>query len=313
MLYGYSVIFVWTAASMWLCFRGQERLMQLRRLIIASVLVGIFSAVLYVPAYAAWGIKSIVANKFVAPLPWADFVAGIPWAFSSIWSTWNRDIVEILRAILACGFVIGLFASKRADKYPAYLIVPVALFVCALILVMQRVIPFTRVWLFLLPLYAIFAAWGITYVLALITRRYANILLHAVAAIVCVTISVSVVSSRSIIYSPETGTLRDAKQITTFLSSYLLQNDKVYAIGPSDALLVYYFRRSQLSSSYIAKTADTLSVASRIVIVVNKTEEDTVDGMLDWLGELGIPTADYSDPQFLRSYETADLYLLTRR
>ena len=69
--------------------KGLERLAQLRRLVAASALIGIFSALLYFPAYAAWGLEAIVANKFVASLPWSDFVAGLPWMFSSIWS--NRD------------------------------------------------------------------------------------------------------------------------------------------------------------------------------------------------------------------------------
>ena len=313
MLYGYSAIFVWLAVSMGLCLKGQERLNQLRRLILASALVGIFSAILYFPAYAAWGLEAIVANKFVAPLPWADFVAGIPWRLSSLWSTWNRDVAGILQAILAGGFVIALFASKRTGKYPAYLLIPITVLVCGLIMLVQHVTPFTRVWSFLVPLYAIFAAWGITFVLASLLRRHATIATYAATALICSAISLSIISSRSILYSPETGTLREAEQITAFLSSYLLPDDRVYAVEPADTLLVYYFRRAQHASTMIGKTADTLSAGNRIVIVVNKIALHTVEHMLEQLSETGFPIEDYTEPTLLASYETADLYVITRR
>ena len=89
MLYGYSVIFAWLAASMWICLRGKERLAQLRRLVIASALTGTFTAVLYFPAYAAWGLDAIVGNRWVAPRPWDLFASRIFTMLSSIWSIWN--------------------------------------------------------------------------------------------------------------------------------------------------------------------------------------------------------------------------------
>ena len=209
--------------------------------------------------------------------------------------------------------MIALFASRRNGKVPVYLLVPAALIVCGAILIAQRVTPFTRVWVFLFPLYAIFAAWGVTVVLEAISRgRARSIASVAATAIVCIVVSVSVISSRSVYYSEETGTLRDAEQITTFLSSYLLQDDRVYAVVPSDGPLLYYFRRRDLSNSYIAKTADTLSAGGRIVIVVNKTTS-SLDDMLNQLDELGVSPATYSDPQLVQSYESADLYAISKR
>ncbi len=313
MLYGYGAIFVWLAAAMGLSLEGPERRMQLRRLVMASILVGILSAILYFPAYAVWGIEAIVGNKFVAPLAWPEFVSGLPEMLSLTWATWNRDIGGLLSLVLAGGFGLGLVASRRTDRYPASLLVPVTLLVCAAILIAQRVIPFSRVWLFLFPLYALFAAWGISAGLAYLARRRTPLVSAGVTALVCLILSASVLSSRSVNYTIETGTLRDAKPITAFLSNYLLEDDRVYAIAPSDAPLVYYFRQSHLPSGWIAKTVETLSAGSRIVIVVNKTEKDTLEDMLGLLDEMGLALADYSDPELVQTYETADLYLITRR
>ena len=313
MLYGWGAICVWLAVSMRVCLQGQERLRQLRRLVVTAMLVGIFSAMLYFPAYAAWGIEAIVANQFVAPLPGSDFIAGLPRMFSLLWSTWNRDVAGIVSAGLAGGFVIGLFASKRTANVPAYLLIPVTLLVCGVVLVVQHVIPFARVWMFLFPLYATFAAWGITAVLDRLVRRRAAIATYATAAIVCGTISLSILSSRSVLYSIETGSFRDAPQITAFLSGYLHEDDRVYVVSPSDAQLVYYFRRARLSSTVIGKAAGTLSAGNRIVIVDNKIDLYTVEDMLEQLSETGFPTAAYTDPELLASYEMGDLYVIIRR
>ncbi len=267
---------------------------------------------LYLPAYTVWGLQAIIGNSYVTALPMSEFLANFPSIVPTLWSDWTRDIPLILSVFLGICFLIGVFASKHLGKVPAYLIAPLTIVIYSAMLFLQRVIPFTRVWLFLVPLWAILTAIGITVILDLFARqRMGQALAEGCALILCLGIGLNVIAAQSVYYSDATGTLRDGDQIVGFLADYLQKTDRIYATVPSDAPLLYYLKRHQLPISIIAKTADTLSTADRIIIVVNKTSMP-LEEMMNRLNNLGVSTTAYTSPEFVRSFPFADLYVIRK-
>ena len=71
---------------------------------------------------------------------------------------WNRDVPLPLAALLVIGFAIASVRPTRVQRrMPLGLLAPL---VCLVSSLAQRVAPFERVWLFLLPLYFAIAAAG---------------------------------------------------------------------------------------------------------------------------------------------------------
>src|SRR5204862_3593115 len=74
------------------------------------------------------------------------------------WEFWNRDVPLSLAALLLLGFAITVVDQVRRRQMPLGVLAPL---VCLVLVLLQRVAPFERVWLFLLPLYLTFAAAGL--------------------------------------------------------------------------------------------------------------------------------------------------------
>jgi len=105
---------------------------------------------LYLPVLIASGWKSLVSNDFVRPKGLAYVVANSSIGFSQIWNMWTADVPRLLIWILAAGFVIGLIFHGRTASNGVPVALAATLCIPPLLLV-QRVIPYARVWLFLLP------------------------------------------------------------------------------------------------------------------------------------------------------------------
>src|SRR5205085_11539557 len=104
------------------------------------------------------GADKLVGNRFVLPLTWTELGPELARSLMRTWSFWNRDIPWPLAALLLLGFVLTVVFELRSRSFPPGLLAPV---VCLVLVVLQRVAPFERVWLFLLPLYFAVAAAGL--------------------------------------------------------------------------------------------------------------------------------------------------------
>jgi hypothetical protein len=111
------------------------------------------TTLLYLPVLIASGWKSLVSNDFVRSKGLAYVVANSLVGFSQIWNMWTADVPRFLIWILAAGFVVGLVFHGRIARNSAPVPLAAALCIPPLLLI-QRVIPYARIWLFLLPLCA---------------------------------------------------------------------------------------------------------------------------------------------------------------
>jgi hypothetical protein len=111
----------------------------------------------------------------------------------------------------------------------------------------QRVAPFERVWLFLLPLYLTIAAGGLA--------RFVDGRFLAVAF--GVVLSFVTLSSGSILSSTETGVFPDAEAVTQALAPRLAPDDAVMTTIPASLPeLQYYFPRAGLSIDTLVRSPD---------------------------------------------------------
>jgi len=299
MAYPLGGAFVWILSSGWLAGRPLRPFVA--RLGVSAFAVAILTLTLYAPVYVASGVGSVTSNEFVEPRSWGTLVDLFPKHASETVETWTRDLPLVASALLAAGLLAGLVLTPRISRFPIPPLLAVVAWT-ALVLALQRVIPFTRVWLFVVPLAAAVAAGCYGW---LLERRPAGARAgQAAAAIVAVGASLLVLSTNSVRESRETGALLDAPEIAMYLAGRVETGDRILATG-SDTILEYYLERDGVEAGTLLYTTEP---RPRTYVVVNVLGGQTIEDLLrqlDGAREIG-------PPKLLKSFESGLVYLVER-
>lgn len=303
MLYPLGTVVAWLVLSALVgdASSGGKRLVL--DLAVTCGLIAAGTLALYSPALVVSGPDAFVANRFVAPIPWASFVANARPSLDRLWEQWNHNLPAWLSYTIAGGFLVCAVFHRRLSAHG----VPVpaaALIACVPLVVAQRVVPFERVWLFLLPLYVGGACAGLCYLASQLPTRARAAQAGAALAAVAATLflGLHLFWLRSADDSQDNATLRSADAIAAWLKPRLGPDDRVMAACPADAPLAYYFGRHGLPPSHFY---GPLKPTQRIIVVVNDTEGQTFEGVLK---ESGLARSDVSAPATLGRFEDATLY-----
>ncbi|MGH3025049.1 MAG: glycosyltransferase family 39 protein, partial [Gaiellaceae bacterium] len=256
MLYAIALVVAWLAATI-LVERKRIRTLTTR---LAPALAGaaLLTLALYAPAIVASGPHALLQNDFVRPRGLVSTARALP---RSLWETfagWQRDLPLAVAVILGLGVVVAVVQHRRVSTFriaPA-----LATIVVLPIVIAQRVVPYDRVWLFLLPLYLITASAG----LVGLARRMRTVL-RLPAALATVTVAaVSVAcgvglsardaSTRAVYFSEDTSTFRDAPRVASFLEHTLRPGDRVLVSPPGDLILEYYLGTAGLDTGRLLYT-----------------------------------------------------------
>jgi Dolichyl-phosphate-mannose-protein mannosyltransferase len=242
---------------------------------------GCLTVLLYLPVLRGWGVDAVVGNRFVAPLGEDAFWGRLPGALAETWRLAVRDAPRALVLVLLAGVALGLVGHRRlgAQRVP---LLPVAVVWCAALVLVQRVVPFPRVWLFLVPLAFGTAAAGLT--LAWPHRRPPWAAPLAALALFAV-LAAATVASGGVLRSRETGTLAAAAPMAAILRDRLAPGDAVLAAVPANAPLAYYLDRDGIAPArYLEPPSRGLLRRRRLFVVVDTAEGQTLQGLLAGLG-----------------------------
>jgi hypothetical protein len=261
----------------------------------------VLTLVLYAPVYAASGIRSVTANEFVEPQSWSAFVELLPGHFRDTADTWTRDLPLAVALVLGASLAASLVLTPRISRFPLPPLVAVAVWT-APVLLLQRVVPFTRVWLLVLPLAIVTVAGLFGWLLE--RSRAGGRAAPALAVLVAVGGSLLVVSADSVRESRETGALLDAPAIASYLAGRVGPDDRILATG-SDTILEYYLEREGIDAGALLYEAEP---RPRTYVVVNVLGGQTLDDLVRQLDA----SADIGTPQLLRRYPSGFVYLVER-
>jgi Dolichyl-phosphate-mannose-protein mannosyltransferase len=294
MLYGFATLLVWLAWSG--PGRGRPGWAMLAALVVATALLAL---VLYLPPILVSGLNNLLGNRFVAPLAWGDFMAELPRSLRATWDLWLRDVPAPVGALLVLGFLVSLASWGRGGRSPPPVVLAAAI-ACLPILALQRVVPFERVWLFLLPVFLLAAADGLARLIELVGRGQGRVdaLVAGLAVAASLGLGGLVLAQGSVLRSPETGNFPDAEAVSVVLAGRLQPMDSVLTTVPASLPeLQYYVRRLGADTGPLARDP---AAASRLYLVVppSDTPPPTPGG--------------WSTPTRLARFPTADVYELQR-
>jgi hypothetical protein len=274
MLYGIVVAGGWLLIELRLRPPSHARA---THLLASGLIMGLAVALLYVPVIIISGPDKLLGNRFVVPLDLGQLATDLPRSLAQTWALWNRDIMLLLAALLLIGFAIG---SRRA---PVGLL---ALGLCVAMVLVQRVAPFERVWLFLLPLYLAIAAGGLA--------RFVDGRLLGIAC--GVAMGFATLTSGSILRSTETGVFPDAEAAAHALGPRLAPDDAVMTTVPASLPeLQYYFPRAGLPIDVLVRSPDE---AQNLYVIAATGTAPSING--------------WQNPTEISRLENASVYKLSR-
>jgi dolichyl-phosphate-mannose-protein mannosyltransferase len=279
MLYGVCVVMVWLAWSGWAEQRRGNRPSVLPEIALALAAVSIGTVVLYTPALVASGAAPVLGNGALAPYPWTEFPGRLRDFAHSVWSQWNMDLNPLVQWLCLAGAAISLVLHRRLARHRIPLILAVLLG-CAPVLIAQRSARYARVFLFLLPVYLMLASAGISAMFRWLERRNKSASYLAIAVFVVFVLSQAgyIMHAETVYHSNETGTLRDAEQISAFLRVRLRDGDRVLPDRLSMYILRYYFLRDHILPVYLDPPTDP---SERLIVVSGRKSSIDAREVLD--------------------------------
>ena len=250
MLYGVCFIVVWLTTEIFVRRRrGAGRADVYKRLAVAIAASLALTAALYFPAVLYVGVRRVVANPIVAPR--ADFAELLIASLPAIWAQWHEGWGLAMAAVVSAGFILAVVKHRIVAAHCVPL--PVGLIGCLVLVMIQRVSPYRRVWMFLAPVYLAIAAAGLADALRRVAGRNTKLWVYLCSA-AAVTLGAlgayGVLTTRTPYYSLETGTARDAERVTMFLKSRLRDSDLIIADLQSESVLQYFFQKHRIPGQY---------------------------------------------------------------
>jgi len=306
MFYPFGIVLTWLALA-WLLkdVAGEYGKSFLLHLLAAGLLVVALTFLLYTPVLVYSGAEALFTDTYLNRSSWATLGEEIFARLGSAASQWAQDVPVVISAATLAGFALSFILHRRIAKHRPLLALAAFGWVGA-VLVVYRVVPIARFWLFLLPLYLIPAAAGLTGTFKLIrwpsSTRVGMIILIAVALLLP-SLSLYNASRDPSFGFDYVGVEEDA---ALFLKDYLQPGQLVVVEPPTRPQMLYYFMRHGLSTQYIYPSEGQFQ---SLIAVVSEKYDQTLESVL-----AKPDLADFSDYQNAQAiYHNAHttLYLVT--
>jgi hypothetical protein len=270
MLYPFGMVMTWLFLSALFKNVSQDYGSRIYLYLIGSgIAVFLLTVLFYAPILISSVGNPLIGNNALEALSWSELIESIPVRIRNTWREW----IEGLPAFTIYGIVAGLIVSLFVPKMPRSRKVPLALggvLWISLALIVQRVAPWPRIWLFLLPFILIWASAGIIGLSRIALNRvsWGNSLGSAIL-IAFILASMSASLARSARYFSENrGVLGDVEMVSVFLEENLKKDDVVVVTSPNTITLKYYLRRQGIAAE--VTELNKLKLFQRAIVVVNR-------------------------------------------
>ena len=163
-----TMLYFWVALVIWLLLsaivgdvRGSKKRFS-GALLMNCAATGALTFLLYLPVINRMGLRSLTGNEWVAPRQWSFFASNLPKDLKGLWIFMTLGMPLALALVIAGGFLLSVILFRRLCQHKVNL--PLVIIGCSAALVLiQRVNPFSRIWLPVMPLYFGFSFAGLFY------------------------------------------------------------------------------------------------------------------------------------------------------
>ena len=263
-------------------------------LLFSSLAIIIIALILYLPIILNSGLQSLIGNDVIETLSWSDFIESIEPRIKNTWLEWNRALPTSISLIAILGLIASLFVPKLPKNRRMPLILAGILWI-GTALVVQRVAPWPRIWLFLLPFFVIWISAGIVGLFELAFRRFPrgdSLMVGLIGFLIAVPLITGLMRDYPQ-YDQKLHSQGEVEVVADFLGDYLQPEDVVVVTSPDTVVLKYYLRRNGLAKEFTE--LEKGKSFERAIVVVNQALGQTLEYVLErrnFLDDVNIASVD---------------------
>lgn len=261
MLYCVGTVVVWLTLSSFRTLSKQDRRRFLRGLATAILVAGALTCMLYMPVLIA-SAPSLFGNTYVAPRTLEFVLQNALNRLLKAGQLPSLDLPPVMGLLLAGCLIAGLLFHRRTANHRMPVPLAAVLFIPAVVLA-QRVVPFTRVWLFLVPLYLTVAAAGLWFIVRSVARpsEASAVRLSAWISLCCFVPLAGFVLTGSNVRAR--SAYPGIEKTAVWLKAELTREDTIVVPLEGTASLAYYMRRHHLDVVRRSAPCDGMAVIFR--------------------------------------------------
>lgn len=287
-LYPMAGISLWVLLTYMIAPGSQDQ--KLRKSLIflgVCALTGLLVLLLYSPViFFGTGLESIAGNEIVEPRDWATFTENLRPRAIRTWESWMLNIATPVQYLLLSGFLISVFFYRKASnqRLPLQVIMAVAILI---VLTVQRVAPFPRVWIYLEMFYMLFAGAGLAWLADLMVHKVVKkdiaerIVPVIILLAVMVTFTGKYISTRQESAIANRNILPE-QQAAEYLTSHLQPDDTILSIAPVDIRTAYYLYINGIPYDVFYQRDNPVEVRNAIVVLRTTSQYNTPESVLDF-------------------------------
>ena len=310
MLFPFGVLFVWLFLEN--LFQGPGPYRTKWEFIWYWSAAGLGAAILtllfYTPIFIYSGPATFFANKFIAPVPWGDFLETLSSRLGDARIEFTSRVPLLFTLLFAAGWVLSLLFHWRISKDRVPLQLAAILWIVILLLV-QRPNAWARMWVFILPLMLIWAAAGLLGLLEKVPRK---ILSRVPLAAIVFGLALSVgiwQAARLIPQLPRLWTIHgDEENTVLYVQSQLQQGDLIVVSAPEDAPIWYYSEYHGIPDANFDTRSSTFE---RVLILVDRFAGQTPAWVIADRGPDSV-TLDVKSPLLLHTFGKMQVFEINR-
>lgn len=265
----------------------QTRLKRLGVFLAACALAGLLAILLYSPViFFGTGLASLVGNEIVEPQTWRVFLMNLSPRLANTAISWMMGVSPAIRVLLLVGFLLSLFFYRRVSNqaWPLQISLVVG---SAVFMVLQRVVPLPRIWLFMEAFYMFFAAAGLVWALdwliqKLLTARAREALLSAAILVVVTGVFVNT------LFGLRVAIVKDRDLPEEHAAGYIVEHiqpgDVIFALPPVDIQTAYYLVLQDIPFDRFYQKDHPVPVRNALVLVRTNSKHNTLQKVLDAYG-----------------------------
>ena len=264
---------------------GSEKSVKVRDFLLGCLAAGALTLLFYLPViFFGTGFSSIVSNEIVESRAWTVFVENLRPRALKTWEGWMQGISQPGQYLLLVGFLLSLIFYRKASRQR----LPLQVFLvlgAAILLLIQRVAPLARVWMYLEAFYLIFAAAGLVWLAELLLDKTGKpeytgrIISYAVLLVGIAALAGIYFETQEGSLVPNQGDLPE-QYAAEYLASNLQPEDTILAISPVDIQTAYYLHMYGIPYEVFYQRDRPNEIQNGIVVLRKNSKYNTPEAVL---------------------------------
>ena len=316
-LYSMAGISLWVVVTYLIAKESwQIKRRKLEIFIGVCVLSALLTLLLYSPVILfGSGLASLTSNEIVKPLTWSTFLENLDPRMLKAWNKWMMGVGSAAENLFSGGFLISLLLYRKVSNQK----LPMQVFLvlgAAILVLLQRVTPLPRIWLYLEVFYLMFVAAGLVWLAEFVSNRFVDpsrtqqILSAAILLVFIGAFTNALIARRQNPVFQDRDLLPEA-YAANYLAEHLTSKDTIVATGPVDIQTAYYLSLHDIPFERFYQRDHPVKIQNALVMSRQNSKYKTPESVVDFFKLDQV--LDLSRSELVYEYASVQIYSIPAR